>query len=202
MTDMTAILFSGPMVCGILENRKTQTRRLASSPLAKRKPGDRMWVRERTMVDCVSDGWVSGTYLADGVETGQVEIRGGLKPMTAGKCMSMGCFKGAHRIELVVKRVWIEPLQAISKEDAKAEGVAWVDPSEEDYRWARENQMPEADMQGVWTVPGAQSRPGRDIWGTSPGQSYQFLWNSLHNKKGERWDDNPDVVALEFERTK
>jgi hypothetical protein len=27
---------------------------------------------------------------------------------------------------------------------------------------------------------------------------YAVLWNSLHTKAGERWDDNPDVIAVTF----
>lgn len=40
------IIFSGPMVRALLDGRKTQTRRLASSPLAKCEVGDRLYVRE------------------------------------------------------------------------------------------------------------------------------------------------------------
>lgn len=51
------IIFSAPMVRALLEGRKTQTRRLASSPLAKVQPGDRLWVRESFHPE--------GTYMAD-----------------------------------------------------------------------------------------------------------------------------------------
>jgi len=28
---------------------------------------------------------------------------------------------------------------------------------------------------------------------------YRELWNSLHDKPGERWDDNPWIVAINFD---
>lgn len=40
------IIFSAPMVQALLDGRKTQTRRLATSPLRRCEPGDRLWVRE------------------------------------------------------------------------------------------------------------------------------------------------------------
>lgn len=29
--------------------------------------------------------------------------------------------------------------------------------------------------------------------------SFRALWDSIHNKRGERWEDNPPVIALRFE---
>ena len=40
------IIFSAPMVRALLDGCKTMTRRLATSPLRKARPGDRLWVRE------------------------------------------------------------------------------------------------------------------------------------------------------------
>ena len=63
MTDRPAI-FATPMVLALLREAqqpgagKTQTRRLASSPLAKCRPGDRLYVRE----NC----WLYGRWLEVG----------------------------------------------------------------------------------------------------------------------------------------
>jgi len=167
------ILFSGPMIRAILEGRKTQTRRLATSPLAKRKPGDKLWIRERTMVDRVEGNKLWGTYVADGAPTGEVIIPLRIKRPTAGFCMSMGCFKGAHRLEIALKRVWIEPLQAISEEDCIAEGA---------------DKAPMV-MGNDYLSPPESFKAG-----------YRALWDSLHSVPKDSWDANPDVVALEFER--
>lgn len=104
----------------------------------------------------------------------------------------------ASRITLAVTAVRVQRLQDISEADARAEGIVWLDPTEEDYRWARERGFPTSDMDGVWTVPGMRA-VGADIWGVNPQQCYHLLWDTLHTKPGERWDDNPWIVAVTFD---
>ncbi|MFC0204692.1 hypothetical protein [Novosphingobium soli] len=104
----------------------------------------------------------------------------------------------ASRLWLAVTEVRVQRLQDCSEADAKAEGVVWQDPTEEDYRWARQEGIPVSDMEGVWTVPGMKA-VGADVWGVDPQQAYHMLWNSLHTAEGERWVDNPWVVAVTFE---
>ena len=53
MTDRP-IIFSTPMVRALLDGRKTQTRRLATSPLSKCVAGDRLWVRESCRAEQLS----------------------------------------------------------------------------------------------------------------------------------------------------
>lgn len=153
------ILFSGPMVRAILEGRKTQTRRVVkpnrSAPTASHvsctpasdgsywvepggwvacpygKPGDRLWVRETILrIGDRSDPICASIYAADGSMT-----PADAWPWKADRLPSIHCPRGLSRITLEVISVRVERLQAISNEDAKAEGVREYDGDEPgDYR--------------------------------------------------------------------
>lgn len=175
MTDRP-IIFSAPMVRALLAGRKTQTRRLASSPLARCAPSDRLYVRE---------AW---SHTADGVfevSSARISGRGGViyraddnpRWPHAKFWPSLHMPREFSRLTLVVEAVRVEPLQAISEADAQAEGC--VEDS--------------ADGLPVWYTPGA-SLPH-----TATGaECYRHLWSSIHTRGGERWDDDPAVVALTF----
>ncbi len=107
------ILFSDAMVRAIRAGLKTQTRRLAldrsgrPSTWTKLKPSDRLWVREV---------WAPGP-------DGRFLYRstGDRAPRWRS---SIHMPKRAARIWLTVADIRIEPVQAISSGDAKAEGMA------------------------------------------------------------------------------
>lgn len=120
------ILFSGPMVRAILDGRKTQTRRpvkpqpfvatpsmfdVSKCPIGQ--PGDRLWVREtwRMALQPGPDGLLRmvAIYRADG------EIKMSWRP-------SIHMPRWASRITLEIVRVWVERVQEITKEGAKADG--------------------------------------------------------------------------------
>ncbi len=105
MTDRP-ILFSEKMVYGLTHGLKTQTRRLATSPLAKTKPRDRLWVRETWAP--VSDGFV---YRSDFWE----HYSGPWKP-------SIHMPRRASRLFLVVTDVRFQALHDITEREAEAEG--------------------------------------------------------------------------------
>lgn len=105
------IIFSGPMVQALLAGRKTQTRRLASSPLAKCATGDRLWVRESFMPIPSSYGG-GAHYMA----TEKNDFAGGWKP-------SIHMPRPLSRLTLTIVSVKVEQLQDISEVDAQAEGV-------------------------------------------------------------------------------
>ncbi len=105
MTDR-GIIFSAPMVHALLAGRKSQTRRLASSPLARALPGDRLWVRESF---ALMDG--ATLYRAD---TPTESIRW-TTPLHMPRKLS--------RLTLTVTGIRLERLHEISESDADAEGV-------------------------------------------------------------------------------
>lgn len=163
------IIFSAPMVLALLDGRKMQTRRLATSPLRQCKVGDRLWVREawRTSLayedlkPSVMGGEEPVFFEADGTTErwtrGTAEI-GRLRP-------GMHMPRWASRLTLIVEAVRVEPLQAIREADALAEGIGRI------------------------------QFPDRGDWGW-PQRRYRDLWTSLHGP--DSWTANPQVVALTF----
>lgn len=151
------IPFTGAMVRAILDGRKTQTRRLvkmterASAALTSREPplmegdrarwfpmdavnawnawcpfgepGDQLWVRERINRDCEADGSVFSVYAADGAPT-----KADAWPWQRSFLPPMHCPRGLSRINLSVMSVRVERLQAITEDDAKAEGLCPMFP--------------------------------------------------------------------------
>ncbi|MCM8532492.1 MAG: hypothetical protein NE330_15110 [Lentisphaeraceae bacterium] len=84
--------------------------------------------------------------------------------------------RSASRINLKVKRVWIERVQDITEEDVTKEGIA--KPSEGDWK-SYDEDWPE--------------------WEISAKRSFASLWDSIYKPQGLSWDSNPWVWACEFE---
>jgi len=211
------IIFSGPMVRALLTGRKTQTRRLVSSPLARCAVGDRLWVREsfraeelcrppvnlpatrrerqasgRTHMAVLDelDGADGIRYAADD-QWARIEDTpraaedwmkafhygcvGGARPSgLVGKGVpSIHMSRWASRLTLIVTEVRRQPLQEITTHDATAEGIERAD--------------------GNW-----RCYDDRQSHALTPRESFCSLWESLHDKPGERWSDNPEIVALTF----
>jgi hypothetical protein len=183
MTDRP-IIFSAPMVRALFDGRKTQTRRLATSPLRKCEPGDRLWVRESGIRWPARLADFGGTFRHDvpvTEETGRywTEIRRGpgayysvkgcsRAAALAGRgkvCPAIHMPRWASRLTLHLEGVRTEQLQAISEADALAEGIERL-------------QFPEV---GDWG------------W---PQRRYRDLWTSLHG--GDSWETNPEVLVLTF----
>jgi hypothetical protein len=171
----SGIIFSPAMIAALIGGRKSATRRLASSPLAKLQPGDRLWVRESFRLDARHDGKrptaVINTapvfYEADGDASGDLNP-GRLRP-------SIHLPRWASRLTLEVYAVQVERLHAMTDSDARAEGIL----------------QPEGSAS--WT----DSLAAPDWWPT-PREAFAALWDRLHDKPGERWADNPLIVAISF----
>ena len=181
------------MVRALLDGRKTQTRRLASSPLVRCAIGDRLYVRETWNTFVLSQdletSWPT-SEISKTDPTKDAEGRhhivldypiDGLPGTDSGKGPwrpSIHMPRWASRLTLVVEDVRLAPLQSISRDDSIAEGLRLSSAViEEFWRW------PEPYDAGHWLSPPA---------------AYAWLWGQLHTDEGERWEDNPEVVALTF----
>jgi hypothetical protein len=137
------------------------------SPWQRVQIGDRLWVRENFAKNAnqLSDTFMdtSIVYAADG--KGRALDNGTEKPWTP--CIHMP--RWASRLTLIVTATKIEPLQAISEEDARREG------------WQRK-------LGGEY-LPGEVHYDAARDW-------FSDLWGDLHGV--ESWRANPDVVAISF----
>lgn len=192
------IIFSTEMVRALLENRKSQTRRLikgrdldliGSFPVLDEnsidlcrygKVGDKLWVREK--IHCY-DGNVlpkskpknftsldehSCNYAADEISFPDIEYSKVISPIF----MPRWCC----RIELVLTEVSIERVGDISEADAIAEGVK------------------SRKIEG-------QIRYGFDhcYYQGNPRNTFAKLWNNINTAQGTRFVDNPWVWVLKFD---
>ncbi|MES3152929.1 hypothetical protein [Sphingomonas faeni] len=182
------IIFSAAMVRALLAGRKTQTRRLATSPLRRVEVGDRLYVRESMHL------WSAGhdaevTFAADdrsfqtGPNTGDIPdasltayFRMVDQSRAKGRRISRPSIhmpRWASRLTLIVEGVKVEPLQSITSRDAISEGIERAG--------------------GEWRC---YDSSGTGCLGAR--ESFCTLWSSLHEAPGQRWQDNPNVVALSF----
>ena len=189
------IIFSAPMVRALLDDRKTQTRRLATSPLAKCSPGDRLWVREgwhaeswydRHSADQLPDVIAKYRYPKIWHQAGYKSPLGivhfcGLDfdaQWSKGKGRpSIHMPRWASRLTLIVEAVKVEPLQDISEADAKAEGIVWSDGC------------------GGWTA-NPEPNDCRFFHGSDPRRAFEALWCGIHGE--DAWASNLHVVAITF----
>ena len=204
------ILFSGEMVRAILDGRKTMTRRVAKpqpvqvgdnlfdwdkgkvgvtfdktwwdakgkSPLTEHAPyqvGQRLWVRETWYYDSHMHELTDGEPDApDGRYLHRLVYRATSPDwqVYGGWKPSIFMPRWACRLELEVTAVRVERLQDISEEDAIAEGFVAKD---------------------VRIAPHmTRAYHARD--------GFVALWDSLNEKRGYGWAQNPWVWVVEFEK--
>jgi hypothetical protein len=195
------ILFTAPMVRGILEGRKTQTRRVVkgvsldwldnagfepafvASPENGLSPygfaGDTLWGRENFRLDVAYNG--TKPSLVDSRAAVFFEAGGQLGAGVPGKLRpAIHMPRYACRLVLPLADVRIERLNDCSEEDALAEGVVWS----EKHQW--------------FHVPGvAHPNPDFPVLARSTAREmYAALWDTISGSGA--WLGNPWVWVLDF----
>ena len=181
MTDRP-ILFSA-----LLDGRKTQTRRLASSPLAMVQVGDRLWVRESftPQTNC-TDGVIllfEASRKRGGSEAKQLMAISDDDrfPIFTQKIRpSIHMPRWASRLTLVVTDVRRQTLCDITEEDAIAEGIQFIGVRHSTTSW------PVYHWEAKSTVDDSFDMPQ---------MAYVDLWDNLH---GPRNGEDPEIVALTY----
>ncbi len=200
MTDIP-IIFSAPMIRAFLDGRKTMTRRLAWRPVMKPrsvregdrleyemtepgmgtitahlqpspwqrvKVGDRLWVRESGVWYIEKIAKVGECPWAHYRATDEDAFLPGMKWRPA-----IHMPRWVSRLTLIVEATKIEPLQAISEHDARAEGIEFRD-----------------NCFGTWNGDGTMRCGGAD----NAVEAFRCLWINLHGSGS--WEVNPEVVPL------
>lgn len=185
----TPILFSGPMVRAVIERQKRKTRRVVipqSLGGVKRcpygQPGDLLWVRESyrfpRAVDDLKPRDVSKFCLTH--YSADDDLEGESLPAWAGKLRpSIFLPRWASRLELRITDVAIEPLHAITHEDAIAEGMGYLDDQNRE-RWS------------------SVAPPGESHFPT-PLELFRDTWDALNFRRGYGWETKPFVYVIGFE---
>jgi hypothetical protein len=222
------ILFSGPMVRALLAGTKTQTRRIVKPqpewiessgrwrwPIPKSKvvacdavvtasrewweylrpeqypygaPGDRLWVRET---------WAQRGEMRSAIYRADAALAIGAYGCVRWR-PSIFMPRWASRITLDVTAIRVERLQAITPDDAKAEGIQCspIPGRGEVYSVAPHRKYCYENGKVIDAVEYAGPPTTR-----SPIRAYEALWDSINGTRdGCGWDANPWVWVVEFRR--
>lgn len=179
-------IMSTAMVCALLDDRKTCTRRIPTSQWANVAMHFDMghdiylWVRESWGL-YPKTAWHAPKIISPTDPDNAAYYKAGWERCKPTWKPSIHMPRWASRLSLRVTDVIKEPVRDISYDDAIREGI--VDYTT-DMNFARYG-LPE------W--PEEQ----REV---HPIHCFATLWDSLHgHKEGESWDDNPEVYAFTFE---
>lgn len=210
MTDR-GVIFSAAMVLALIAGRKTQTRRLATSPLRRVVAGDRLWARETFFVMADDYGWEDYVsrqgcqpdrtlgYRADQSDGPMVDNQEWEPPRNAKR--EVHGLKGEDDTEAwtligdipaIYMPRWASRLTLIV-EEVRLQPLH--DITDEDA--IAEGCVWDEDKMG-FCVPGVDHR-NKDfpyLSRVTAREMYAALWDTLHGS-GE-WLTNPDVVALTF----
>jgi hypothetical protein len=205
------------MVRAVLSGRKTQTRRLASSPVAKFEVGDRLYVREAFRVSMVHDETRPSALLPKSM-TVFFEAGGSIanndagewrpdawpdfvskRPEWAGKLHNAFHMpRWMSRLTLTVTEVRFQNLHDITRQDAVAEGLLDTTAGEMRSMEAR-NEEGEPVCPAEWADDLVLWAAGLDDEEAhlyaDPRQAFFELWTYLHPEHPE---ENPEIVAITF----
>lgn len=195
MSDRRGVMFSQPMIEALVAGRKTQTRRLVSSPLAKARPGDRLWVREtHAYVGTTDPGWLvhRQSYQEDCRRHGFDEPFP--DPSTIRWTPSILMPRRASRLTLFVEDMRFERLHDISEADARAEGAMYHDGRGVGHSgWRHDQKDVHADARSsyarLWKELHPETRPVRDP------ATKRIIG---HEPNPARWEANPELVVVCF----
>lgn len=102
--------------------------------------------------------------------------------------------EGWKDVQIRITDIRVEPLQRISREDAIKEGCD-----------QKSNRIPLVPSINASIPSGSIVFSTKDgdwaYYESDPIDQYRILWDSIHKRRGERWQDNPHVSVLEFCRT-
>lgn len=149
------------------------------------QPGDRLWVRESThrrpMLNLLTgeplaDKYDGGAYTADGADVLTPEGFDLAWWYSRKSCPSIHMPRAACRLVLEITGVRVERLNAISEEDARAEGCP--------FTWDGNQYEPPP--------------PEVDSWQGYGRASFSLLWSQINGP--DSWAANPWVWVVEFRR--
>jgi hypothetical protein len=177
---------SAPMVQALLAGRKTVTRRMSRQWL-KLQVGQLLWVRETfaKRSDCEDGSSKAKQYLC--FRAGRAEEAGDLSDEWHHYerwIPAIHMPRWASRITLrVTEPPRLERAHDITEDESQREGVE------------RPILVPGpflGEHDGVTFYGHPMTGEYRD--------AFIDIWRKLHKKPGERWEDNPEVVRIRFER--
>ena len=206
------ILFSAPMVCALIDRKKTQTRRVIKNhPLVHAgfsddfiklpenyvaddcpygKVGDRLWVRETWGVNLRMVGNTPHEQVCFRATNPKAVDNQWLKNPVKWK-PSIHLKKCLARIELEIIDLRVERLMELSDQDAINEGLSKVSKDGKLYKYG---------------IPDQDGLPGTDNhgwewqdWCVDPVEAFKRLWDSINGKHETKcWDANPWVWVIDF----
>lgn len=186
------IIFSAPMVRALLAGRKTQTRRLLCNPEFYGCPtGDCPHERQ---AECNAAMAALTPKEANGYAVGdRLYVREAWKTSARYDGTSPRDLAPDSPIYFVADdRLWPVARYRQGRHMPRWASRVWLEVSE--VRVQRLHDISEEDARAEGLGPDPE-----DFYGMDPRGWYRDLWNTLHTKPGQRWDDNPWIVAVSID---